>query len=141
MFSTAMQAIQPAIQELLEIFETELADVRFPDIDAALLARAMDQTSAAAEALLQAEASVAAARQALADSQDALLIKCHRAVSYLRIYAEEMPALQARLDAVVLPKPRRLAAQEGEASRTSPRRVRKRAESAELFNEPAQVSA
>jgi hypothetical protein len=96
--------VAPALQSLCELFTGELRDVRFPDVDGPTLATAVNAVHAAAAELARAEAVVEAARQALAESQDALLNRSQRALAYARIYAEENPALMARLEGLQLPR-------------------------------------
>lgn len=107
--------VAPALQSLCELFTSELRDVRFPDVDGAALASAVNAVHAAAEELARAEAVVEAARQALGERQDALLHKGQRALAYARIFAEENPALMVRLDALQLPRGSRRS-----ATRTEP---------------------
>ncbi|MGZ3460053.1 MAG: hypothetical protein ACXU86_16295, partial [Archangium sp.] len=52
-------------------------------------------------------AALEAARQVLADGQEALLQKGQRALAYARVFAEEDAALSTRLEAISLPKPAR----------------------------------
>jgi len=101
---TTEQPIAPAVQAVLDLFENELAELKFPDIDQSVLKEAARCVDERAEVLLRAEAALQAARESLYDSQELLLQKCHRAVAYARIYAEEDAALLERLDAIGLPK-------------------------------------
>ncbi|MCI0570982.1 MAG: hypothetical protein L0Y66_09530 [Myxococcaceae bacterium] len=94
--------VAPALSSLCELFTTELREVRFPDVDGASLASAVNAVHTAAAELARAEAVVEAARQTLADSQEALLHRGQRALAYARIFAEDNPALQARLDGLQL---------------------------------------
>ena len=96
--------IPSSIQTLLEIFESELASVKFPDVDKKVLDAAAEVVKARAEEVARAEATLDAARAALLESQDGLLQKGQRALAYARIFAEENPELSARLDTVQLPR-------------------------------------
>ncbi|WP_342377950.1 hypothetical protein NVS55_01390 [Myxococcus stipitatus] len=99
--------ISPALRALLELFTTELAEVRFPDMSGQVLEDAAAQVRAGAEAVARAQAALEAARQGLQDSQDALLQKGQRALAYARVFAEENPELNAKLEAIHLPRPGR----------------------------------
>jgi hypothetical protein len=99
--------IPAPVHELLTLFTAELGDVRFPDVDASVLATAAASVHAAAEVVARAEADLAAARAALASSQDELLGCAQRAHAYAQVFAAESPELVARLAAIALPKARR----------------------------------
>jgi hypothetical protein len=92
------------VRELLAIFDHDLRDVRFPDVDREALDACARQVLEAAAALARQEAATAAARAALDSCQDALAVKAHRAAAYARVFAEGDPALAARLDAIALPR-------------------------------------
>jgi hypothetical protein len=95
--------IAEPVAQLIALFHAQLATVRFPGADAAVLEQAAERVRAAAEELAQAEALVAGARAALTHAEEELLHKAQRARAYARIYAEESPALAAALDGIVLP--------------------------------------
>jgi hypothetical protein len=99
-----MTVISSPLQSLLEVFATDLADVRFGDVDAASLEDLAARVSAAAHAVADAEASLDAARAELAARNDALLEHAHRAHAYARVYAFGREPLSTRLAALTLPK-------------------------------------
>lgn len=101
--------ISPALQDLLKLFGQELAKVKFPDLDRAVLEEAAERVKDKAAELAQAQAALEAARQALYESQEALLQKGQRALAYARIFAEEDAELSAKLDGISLPRPVRKA--------------------------------
>jgi hypothetical protein len=96
--------IPTPIQTVLALFTTSLADVRFADVDAEQLARLAADVEAAAENVAAAQATLDVAREALQESQDALLHKAQRALAYARVYAENDESLLARLEAISLPR-------------------------------------
>ncbi|WP_338872056.1 hypothetical protein [Myxococcus stipitatus] len=96
--------ISPALRALLELFTTELAEVRFPDMSGQVLEDAAAQVKASAEAVARAQAALEVARQGLQESQDALLQKGQRALAYARVFAEENPELNAKLESIHLPR-------------------------------------
>ena len=97
-------SIAPALQELLALFTSELEEVRFPGVDAQTLGVAAEAVREAARALTLAEAAAEVARERLTETQEALLARGQRALAYARIFAEEDPALWARLESVQLPR-------------------------------------
>jgi len=99
-----MNAISTPVQAVLDLFATDLADLRFADVDANVLARLASETHAASEAVAVAQAALDTARSALQERQDALLAQAQRAHAYARVYAEGDDALVARLDAIALPR-------------------------------------
>lgn len=96
--------ISPALRALLELFTTELAEVRFPDMNGEVLDAAAEQVREQAEAVARAQAALEAARQALHESQEALLQKGQRALAYARVFSEENVELSAKLDGIHLPR-------------------------------------
>jgi multidrug efflux pump subunit AcrA (membrane-fusion protein) len=103
MFST-MIAINPAVQALLDLFATSLADVRFADVDGPSLARCAAEVEAAAQAEAVARSALDAANLALQEKQEALLQRAQRALAYARVYAESDTTLTASLEAIGLPR-------------------------------------
>ena len=109
MFRSMENAIDPVpepVRTLMQLLAGELAAVRFPDVDGERLGAAARDVEAAALALADAEAALEAARQQLSERQEALLTRAHRAVGYLRVFAEGDAALEARLSPIVLPRRR-----------------------------------
>ncbi|XXF78435.1 hypothetical protein P2318_01380 [Myxococcaceae bacterium GXIMD 01537] len=96
--------IPPALQALLELFHQELAQVKFPDVDGAVLREAAARVRERAEEVARAQAALEAARQALQETQEALLQKGQRALAYARVFAEDDAELSTKLDAVSLPR-------------------------------------
>lgn len=145
------EAIAPPLRALMELFATELAEVRFPDVDVKVLGEAAARVRERAEAVARAAAALEAARQALHESQESLLHKGQRALAYARVYAEEDSALSARLEAIALPRPTRKPGREAAelpattTEATPPKRrgrpPKARASEAPLFNEASAAEA
>lgn len=114
MFSP-MDAIPNAIQSLLDLFATTLAEVRFADVDGKTLARTAAEVESAAAVVDAAQAALDEARHALQERQEGLLQHAQRAMAYARVYAENDEALSERLNAMALPRPARRARPNGEA--------------------------
>jgi len=90
------------VQALIEIFNSELANVRFGDMDAKGLAHLASEVQSATDTVANAQASLDAARAMLLERQEAMLQHAERALAYARIYAETNEPLRARLDTVAL---------------------------------------
>jgi hypothetical protein len=107
-----MIAIAPPVQTVLDLFATDLSDVRFGDLDAPALARLASDVQAASEVVVAAQLALDVARAALHERQETLLQQAQRALAYARVYAESDVALTARLDAISLPRTSRRARSE-----------------------------
>jgi hypothetical protein len=114
--------ISPLTRHVLELFAGPLRDVRFPDADVEQLSRAVDEARCAHEALVRAQLSVDAAREALAEAQRGIGKQTERTVAYARIYAADRPELLASLD-VVTEAPRRGRGRPRKDGSPSPRRA------------------
>jgi len=114
LYVQSMNAISSPVQALLDLFTAELAELRFADVDANVLARLAADTHTAAEAVSVAQATLDTARSALQERQDTLLAHAQRAHAYARVYAEGDDALLVRLDAITLPRAARRARTEGQ---------------------------
>ena len=109
-----MNPIPTAIQEVLDLFEDQLAPVTFGGLETRVLTAAAENVRAAAGALAAAEGAAEAARVALAERQEELAQKAQRALAYARIYAEDDPALLDKVEAIVLPRAGRRPSREEE---------------------------
>lgn len=120
------QAIPEAVQQLLAVFSTKLADVRFPDVDRASLARAIDEAHTAAIAVATAETTLEAARTAQREQHEELLRRAQRALAYARVFAEGDEELSHELDAILLPRATRRRTEEPALSPTEAAPARRR---------------
>ena len=102
-----MSTIPSPVRTVVDLFSTDLADVRFGDVDAKKLASLVSEVEAAADALASAQALLDAARSKLQERQEVLLQQAQRALAYARVYAEADDALSARIEAIALPRPAR----------------------------------
>lgn len=118
------EAIGPHVMALLELFEGELQDVRFPDIDGGALALSADEVREKAALVQEAEAALAAAQKVMAEAQEALLGKTLRAFAYARIFAEGNDVLMAKLEATGLTRAARRPTTEVPAEGAARRRGR-----------------
>ncbi len=94
--------IPPAVQQVLDVYETHLPLVKFGDLEATVLSKAAEEVVTAASALERAEAALETARAALQEKQESLFQKAQRALAYARVYAEGDPELAARVEEISL---------------------------------------
>jgi len=122
-----MNPIPSPIQDVLDLFQDQLAPVTFGGLETGVLALAAENVRAAAAAVAAAEAAAEAAHAALAERQEELALKAQRALAYARIYAEDDPALLDKVEAIALPRAgRRLAREEETGPSGSPPAPRRR---------------
>lgn len=99
-----MSSIPEPVQMIVDLFTSELGDVRFGDVDAQALTEAANEVEKAVETVTAAQAIADEARGNLRDRQQALLQRAERALAYARVYAATNDALRTRLDAISLPR-------------------------------------
>jgi ElaB/YqjD/DUF883 family membrane-anchored ribosome-binding protein len=102
-------AVSAPLRAVLELFAAELSQVKFPELDGAVLRESAEVVSARADAVTKAEAALERARAELAESQELLLQRGQKALAYARIFAEDNPELLERVEAIVLPRAARRA--------------------------------
>jgi hypothetical protein len=103
--------IPSAIQEVVDLFVSELASLKFGDLEPTSLAAATEEVKAVAADVIRAEAALENARAVLVEKRGALLHKAQRALAYARVYAENQPELASRLERIALPRSPRRSAQ------------------------------
>jgi hypothetical protein len=124
-----MDAISNPVRTVLDLFASELSDIRFGDVDAKTLSTLASEVESAAEAVASAQATLDDARSKLQERQELLLQQAQRALAYARVYAEPDAGLSARIDAIALPRSARRARPETDLltlSTEPPRRPRGR---------------
>jgi hypothetical protein len=102
--TAAESPIPRAIAALHELFTAKLHDVRFPDVDGAVLAKACADVTNADDVVRALETQLLEAQRTLDDAQDALALRSQRALAYLRIYAEGNPELEREVSSIVVPR-------------------------------------
>ena len=102
-----MSPIPPAVQQVLDVYESNLPLVKFGDLEATVLAESAEEVVLAATALERAEEALNAARVAFLEKQEILLQKAQRALAYARVYADGDAELAARVEQISLPRSRR----------------------------------
>lgn len=103
----ADDTISSAVATLLQIFEDDLPDVSFPDVDGSRLGLASLEERAnivrrQTDELEALRAQVAASRDALESARVELGRHAERALAYAKLYAEAQPELSERLHALAL---------------------------------------
>lgn len=139
--------VPESLRALIGLFETELSEVQFPDMNLRVLTEAAKQVLTASEQVAEAEKALEAAQAELQEQQEALLLKGQRALAYARIYAEESPELIEKLQLITLPRSQRRARSEVPPTtgadvvpvRRRGRPPKQKAEVPNLFAEEAQV--
>lgn len=131
---------------LLELFETELQGVSFPEVDANSLAAHHEAVALATQAVEEAEQLLARAATELAEKKQALAQHGKRALAYVKVYAEERPALRERVEALTASRGKTgslaLELEGGEPRRRGrPRKVVEPTLGESRFGEPALLSA
>jgi hypothetical protein len=96
--------IPTAVKDLLALFDGPLAEVHFPDVDAAALRALAASVKAATDDVEAAAQMWAAAKRAVDERLEMLVQKTGRALAYARVYAEDKPELAATLAAVAMPR-------------------------------------
>ncbi len=129
----AADPIAAPLREVVALFADELADVRFPDVDAKVLNTAIGEVESAVGEVARLEAAVSEARRKLDESHDALVQKAARGLAYARIFADGDADLLARLDGITLPRVRRGGATPTTAADAPKKRGRKPHSSAETL--------
>jgi hypothetical protein len=92
-------SIPPFIKTVLDLFASDLAEVKFPDVDQKSLAEAALEAQAQAEEAAGAEEALRSAMAALAAKQEELQQKAQRALAYAAVYAQGNPELHAKVEA------------------------------------------
>ena len=104
--SSTDSPIHSGAQAVVDLFDSDLVQLKFPDIDQSVLGEAAARVLTQADAVAAAEVALAAAREALNDAQELLLGKCQRALAYARVYAEEDRELLRKVEAISPPRAR-----------------------------------
>jgi len=89
-----------ALDALIDLFESDLERVNFPDVSAAALRDAAESVETQRLAVAAAEATLRGARDALEQTRANHVRLGRRALAYARVYAEGDSDLEARLDGI-----------------------------------------
>ena len=125
-------------RQVLSLFRNELADIRFPECDLAVLERAEKSVLAAQVEVERIEAELEAARIARAAQLAELETKAERALAYARVFASADPELNERVSELGRKKADASDPSLAVKKRT---RVKRGANGAELFGEAGEAAA
>ena len=95
-----LTALSPLASEVLELYASALAEVRFPDLDLATLHTLADELRDAQQEVDRLDAEAHDARERVAACSAKLDARAERALAYARIFAEGKPELSALVGAV-----------------------------------------
>lgn len=99
----AHDPIAPWCADTLALFAGALADVRFPDVDAASLAAGAAEVRRAQVEIEALERALDDARVAMQATHAGFVDRCHRALAYARVFATAQPEHEAAVTAVCAP--------------------------------------
>jgi hypothetical protein len=101
-----LDLISPDVAQLILLFSAQ-PELRFPDLDAAVLHDAVARVKEVNLEVAEAEAALQVTRAELDREQEKLLKLAQRAHAYLRVFAENDERLNEQVEAITLPRPRR----------------------------------
>jgi chromosome segregation ATPase len=84
-------------RDVLELYATALADVRFPDLDLTTLRSLAAEVADAQQEVDRLESELRDAKERVGEHNAALDARAERALAYARIYAEGHPELKAQI--------------------------------------------
>ncbi len=119
----SLAAVPESARALLALFRSELADVRFPDLDRERLERACAEVHAADLEAARLFAALEAAEEARTAARTALSRLVDKGVAYGRIFAAEDPALLAKVLAIDPPPAKKQGRKPGPGKPGRPRRI------------------
>ena len=90
-------SLSPALRELLDVFERELAEVQFPGVDHKVLKDLAAQVDGESQRVEELRQQLEEAQTILADAQTKLLRSAELGLAYARVYAADDAALLERL--------------------------------------------
>lgn len=142
------ELVPQAVRDLLAFYTENCPEVRFGDLDLRVLERSVESIDEAAQKVIEAEEAVAQARAQFREVESGLLVKANRTLSFLKIFVDEDPEQQAKLEAISngLPGGRRKAKAAADAAGSGEPRQRrtrksKKAEEAEGDAQPVEGEA
>ncbi len=97
--------VPQAIRDLLAFYKERYPETRFGDVDVGVLQSAVDSIDEAAQAVVQAEETLAAARASFRDVEVEISQKAARAVSFLKIFVDGDEEPLAKLEAIAASMP------------------------------------
>lgn len=96
----ATPSLPPFARDVIDLYASSLAEVRFPDVDLATLESCADSLREAQEEVERLDAELQAAQERVMERTATLLTRADRALSYARIFADDNAELSARIGAI-----------------------------------------
>jgi hypothetical protein len=120
--------VPQAIRDLLAFYKERYADARFGDLDVSVLESAVGSIDEAAQAVVQAEEGLHAARANFREVETEISQRAARALSFLKIFVDGDPEPLSKLDliAAAMPSARRKGKASAEAEAAPAGEVRQR---------------
>lgn len=100
-------ATPESVVQLVRLFEAHSKDLRFPDVDAASLVKALEDAQERRASVKEAAESLSAACEELAEIELSLLERARRGHAYASIYAVDSPEIMDELEEIKLGAPLR----------------------------------
>ena len=116
--STSLASIDTPTALVVQLFSDELADVRFPGIDTAVLEKAAEQVTSRAREVERLREALTVAREALHAEQQSLREQARQAHAYARVFATGNDELSGQLDAIVFDTSKQRVAKKPRTRRT-----------------------
>jgi len=98
--SPRSDSLAPALRELLDVFERELAEVQFPGVDRTVLHDLAEQVESEGQRVEELRQQLEEAQSILGDAQSKLVRAAELGLAYARVYAAEDAALLDRLSSL-----------------------------------------
>jgi hypothetical protein len=92
--------VPPRVRDILALFESDLSDARFGDLDATALETLAEEVRDRARDVDAARAALDASHAALEEARAILSKRAEQALAYARVFAEEHEEVAARVEAI-----------------------------------------
>lgn len=115
-------------REVIDLYRGPLSEVRFPELDRAVLDAAERELLDAQDALEAVELALQEARERVAEHVSALQKKAQLGLAYARVFAETRPELRESIDGLSAPQVKREKEASGISTARRSRRARKEGE-------------
>jgi len=97
---THSDSLAPALRELLDVFERELADVQFPGVDRTVLHELAAQVESEGQRVESLRKQLDEAQNILSEAQSKLVRSAELGLAYARVYAADDAVLLDRLSSL-----------------------------------------
>lgn len=97
-----IEPIPSDVHKLVEVFEGELNEVAFPDVDYQRLAASIEAVQSGAKAVEEATDALVAARSTYEANRQELMQRAVRGLAYAKVFAADDSALTGRLEQLAI---------------------------------------